>query len=252
MNRLSNISLSRIVRVVKIIAHGRPRCLSLVLSIVAGKRGLEIGGPSVVFRRKHNLPIYEQILSLDNCDFSQNTEWASHGESYCFSKRRKCGRTYFSEGSDLREIPDDSYDFLLSSHNLEHFANPIKALKEWQRVVKPGGHLVLVLPHHLRTFDRHRTPTTIEHMQQDYERNTGEDDLTHVEEAFNGLRLNEGWPPDDELRAGLMNNYKERTLHHHVFNEVNSKGLIEAVGFKVLAVETQLPFHIYVVAQTPP
>jgi len=40
-----------------------------------------------------------------------------------------------------------SMDFVYSSHLLEHIEDHESALKEWWRLVKPGGHLVLYLPH---------------------------------------------------------------------------------------------------------
>ena len=44
-------------------------------------------------------------------------------------------------------IPDDVYDFVYSSHTLEHMENPALALKNWWRIVKPGGYLILYVPH---------------------------------------------------------------------------------------------------------
>jgi ADP-heptose:LPS heptosyltransferase len=38
-------------------------------------------------------------------------------------------------------------DWVYSSHLLEHVDSPIKALTEWWRVLKPGGYMVLYLPH---------------------------------------------------------------------------------------------------------
>ena len=35
---------------------------------------------------------------------------------------------------------------MFSSHLLEHLSEPLKALIEWARVIKDGGHLVLYLP----------------------------------------------------------------------------------------------------------
>lgn len=42
---------------------------------------------------------------------------------------------------------DASMDFIFSSHLLEHIEDYAAALKEWWRVIKPGGYLVLYLPH---------------------------------------------------------------------------------------------------------
>lgn len=48
---------------------------------------------------------------------------------------------------NLELFASDSMDFVFSSHLLEHLENPPEALVEWMRVIKPGGHLVLYLPH---------------------------------------------------------------------------------------------------------
>ena len=37
-------------------------------------------------------------------------------------------------------------DFVISRHNLEHYVDVIKTLKEWKRVLRPGGILATVLP----------------------------------------------------------------------------------------------------------
>lgn len=42
-----------------------------------------------------------------------------------------------------------SVDFVFSSHALEHIKDHRSALKEWWRVIRPGGHLCLYLPHKL-------------------------------------------------------------------------------------------------------
>ena len=47
----------------------------------------------------------------------------------------------------LPDFDDSSQDFVFSSHLLEHIEDYASALKEWWRVIKPGGHLVLYLPH---------------------------------------------------------------------------------------------------------
>ena len=46
----------------------------------------------------------------------------------------------------LAGVPDASLDFAHSSHCLEHMRDPREALHHWLRVLKPGGHLVALVP----------------------------------------------------------------------------------------------------------
>lgn len=46
----------------------------------------------------------------------------------------------------LATIADASLDFAHSSHCLEHMRDPREALHHWLRVLKPGGHLVVMIP----------------------------------------------------------------------------------------------------------
>lgn len=62
---------------------------------------------------------------------------------------------------DKLPVPDASVDFVISSHVLEHFADPIAALVEWYRVVRPEGYVYMIVPHRERTFDRNKPPTTL-------------------------------------------------------------------------------------------
>jgi len=47
----------------------------------------------------------------------------------------------------LHGLADASFDFVYSSHLLEHLSDCELALRNWWRVVKPGGFLILYLPH---------------------------------------------------------------------------------------------------------
>lgn len=51
-----------------------------------------------------------------------------------------------TSGDDLSMFQDEELDFVVSRHNLEHYIDVIKTLKEWKRVLKRGGILGVVLP----------------------------------------------------------------------------------------------------------
>lgn len=56
-------------------------------------------------------------------------------------------RNLTGEVQTLPLFGDETMDFVYSSHTLEHIVDYKAALREWWRVVKVGGYLVLYLPH---------------------------------------------------------------------------------------------------------
>lgn len=46
----------------------------------------------------------------------------------------------------LDSLEDETYDFIHSAHCLEHLVDPHVALRNWLRVLKPGGHLICLIP----------------------------------------------------------------------------------------------------------
>ena len=223
---------------------------------VAGKFGLEIGGPSIVFGDSGELPLYRYVAGLDNCNFAFETVWEGkqvEGETYFYHPRRPNGSNFVREATDLRGIPNHKYDFILSCHNLEHISNPVRALREWMRVIKPGGTIVILLPDYRHTFDHRRTPTPVEHMLEDYRLQTDETDLTHLDEILelHDLSRDLAAGSKEQFRARSRQNFANRCLHHHVFDERNSRALCEAVGLEVKLAEVAKPQHIAILAQSP-
>lgn len=46
----------------------------------------------------------------------------------------------------MSTVVDNQYDFVHSSHCLEHLNNPLDGIKNWVRICKPGGYLIITVP----------------------------------------------------------------------------------------------------------
>lgn len=121
-----------------------------VTSYLGGLRGIEIGASS------HN----DFRLNAINVD-----RYAGMDTVYKQEERRLALRVakvdVVAPGDDL-PFEDDSHDFVFSSHVIEHFPDPIRALLEWRRVAR--RYVVCVVPHKERTFDAPRPVTTVDEL----------------------------------------------------------------------------------------
>jgi ubiquinone/menaquinone biosynthesis C-methylase UbiE len=52
----------------------------------------------------------------------------------------------------LARLPDSSVDQVFSSHFFEHLADVRRLLEECERVIKPGGEISVIVPHHSNPF----------------------------------------------------------------------------------------------------
>jgi SAM-dependent methyltransferase len=232
----------------------RAKSFQLCNQLTTNKIGLEIGGPSGIFKQTGILPIYKTVKQLDNCNFAGLTTWEGEikeGLTFQFKKDGLPGRQYLSEAADLSAINSAKFDFILSSHMLEHAANPLKALSEWSRVLKDGGNMVVVVPHKDGTFDHKRPVTTLEHLIEDFRNETQEDDLTHLSEILklHDLTQDPGAGTLQAFEERSLKNFENRCLHHHAFD---TNLIIQVFNYKQLqirTVETILPYHIIIVAQ---
>lgn len=91
----------------------------------------------------------------------------------------------------LVRFASESKDFVVLMHVIEHLANPIKALSEIFRVLKPGGNLAIGVPDKRYTFDRDRPLTQWSTLWDKYLRNVTEPEpMDYLDVAkFNHPRL---------------------------------------------------------------
>lgn len=223
-----------------------------------GKSGLEIGGPSRLFTKRGLIPVYSVVGSLDGCNFHSTTVWEGRiqegPDQYRYAKGTRTGYQYIREAVDLRGIGTEAYDFVLSSHCIEHTANPLRAIGEWMRVLKTEGYFLLVVPHKDGTFDHQRPVTPLKHLAQDFEGSISEADLTHLPEILqlHDLTLDPLAGGPEAFRRRSLRNAENRCLHHHVFNTELVVRMLDHLRVQVLDVQLALPYHIIVLARKAP
>jgi SAM-dependent methyltransferase len=218
--------------------------------LVNGKKGVEIGGPSGTFNSTGYLPLYPIIANLDGINFSNTTLWEgeiSEGNHYDFEGRK--GYQFIAEGSDIPMIEDGTYDFVLSCNNLEHIANPLRTIIEWKRIIRINGVILLVLPNKHSNFDHRRSFTSFDHLLMNYEKNTLENDLSHLEEIlkYHDLKCDPRAGTVDQFRKRCLNNVTNRAIHHHVFDQGLLRQVLEFAGLEI-ALQFSSPTDHYVAA----
>ncbi len=98
-------------------------------------------------------------------------------------------------------FPDQSFDLLVASDVLEHLADDTAALREWHRVLAPGGLLFAFVPAHPFLWSRH------DDANQHQRRYRHEEFRTRIQESGFELRRSGWWnsalfPPVALVRFG--------------------------------------------------
>jgi SAM-dependent methyltransferase len=163
----------------------------LAHQLLDGLRGLEIGAAA------HN-------------PFGLNARNVTPREDYEFyaAESRKLGGEpapvgIFAFGDDI-PVPSVSEDFILSSHVVEHLPNVIDAFVEWNRIVRDGGYVFMIVPlKGALPADGSRELTPLEHIIADYGNGATVD--TH---------------PIDKVPGGRMG-------HYHTFTPDSLLALVE-------------------------
>jgi len=232
----------------------RANNIEIYLDNLRYKHGIEMGGPSSLFNEHGILPIYPVVGSLDGCNYSNETIWEGklkEGWTYKYQEDKEPGYQYICEAVDLAQVRPKTYDFVLSSHSIEHMANPLKAISEWKRVLKDDGILLLVVPDKENTFDHNRSITSLNHLVDDLENDVGEDDLTHLPEILelHDLSRDPGVGDYASFKKRSQENHLNRCLHQHVFDIEVARDMVEYMGLNIITSEIVLSYNIIVMAK---
>ncbi|MFZ4632088.1 MAG: methyltransferase domain-containing protein [Patescibacteria group bacterium] len=120
------------------------------------------------------------------------------------------------DGEKLEKIPDDSQDFVIANHFLEHCEDPIKAIKNMLRVINSGGFVYLAIPNKEHSFDIDRPVTTFNHLERDYARGPLSSRKKHFEEWVKLVNKTQGRDEIEQAVNSLMKN--QYSIHFHVWD----------------------------------
>ena len=71
---------------------------------------------------------------------------SQYGEAFPAMKGVRAWEVTDGDAQYLSGLADNSFDFVHASYMLQCMADPREALRHWLRVLKPGGHMVLLVP----------------------------------------------------------------------------------------------------------
>jgi SAM-dependent methyltransferase len=199
-SRSDRVTSRLAVQVRRVLWRRGNRMSQFVLSYLSGLDGIEVGASA------HN----DYGLNAVNVDRYGEMDTIYKDEEWRLTGRRRAGDIIAS--GDQLPFMDDSVDFIFASHVLEHFPDPLRALKEWLRVARK--YVVLVVPHRDRTFDRDRELTSVDELLRRHEQRLEDPRDLHWSvwtlESFLelcrrlDLRVIDSLDPDDKVGNGFM------------------------------------------------
>jgi predicted SAM-dependent methyltransferase len=145
------------------------------------------------------------------------------------------------EGETLSSQDDESADFIVANHFIEHTQDPIGTLSNHMRVLRRDGVLYLAVPDRRYTFDSDRQPTSLEHVIRDHHDGPSWSRPIHQEEWAELVEKVPAGDVPDRVRVLEQTDY---SIHFHVWSPPEFIALLEharraeGVPFEIEALHT--------------
>jgi len=222
----------------------------LIINSLKDKSGIEFGGPTELFSSpQYGMHLYPHV-HLDGGNIIKNNYFQSNlGSNFLYGQ--KLGKQYDVDCTNEDQLKRlRKYDFIVTSHAIEHFANPIKTLKLWEKyLLKENGYILSIVPDYQYCFDRKRPLTTMEHLIEDYNTDIGEDDTTHIQEQKDLHDWSYGG--HHQFYELCEINYLTRVVHHHTFDIELVEEMFDYCGFKKVISYKQDELNIVNLSKLP-
>src|SRR5258708_2733742 len=141
------------------------------------------------------------------------------------------------DGERLSTLSDASQDFVIANHFIEHSQDPIGAVVNMLRVLKPGGVLYLAIPDKRCCFDSDRPVTPLAHLLRDHAEGPEWSRAQHFEE-WARLVNKAGDDVEVEKQAAELIEM-DYSIHFHVWTPFEMLELVRELR-KMVAFEIEL------------
>jgi len=122
-----------------------------------------------------------------------------------------------ADGERLESVGDSTQDFVIANHFIEHCQDPLGAIENMLRVLKPGGVLYLAIPDKRYTFDKDRPVASIEHVLRDREEGPEWSRAGHFEEWVTLVeKVTDRGKAERQIAALQATDY---SIHFHVWTQ---------------------------------
>lgn len=188
-----------------------PRNSSLKMREIAASQlngyGIEVGAGSTPFP----IPLHCHVRYVDQLTYEELQK-----ELYPGQKLEDLIKPdLITDLETLEKIEDNSLDFIVACHVIEHTRNPLGALKKAYQKLKVGGILVLVVPDKEKTFDKDRKLTSLEHIILD---NNNPSKVRDKEHYFEFYQM--AFPvKEEQIKSTVEQKWMENySIHFHTWN----------------------------------
>ena len=180
--------------------------------------GLEVGAGASAFP----VPVDCKVIYGDRLSFDQLISCLYPGQEIHNLVRPDI----VTDFDVFQGIADESLDFIIGCHVIEHVFDPIGTVRFAHRKLRPGGSLLLVVPDAGRTFDRDRPLTSLDHLKADHFNPDPRRDREHYEEFYRLARKT----PEPVLALKVESEFLSRgDLHAHVWSYDTFRQMIDFV-----------------------
>jgi len=226
--------------------HARRRRRRLLADRYLSGNGIEIGA----LHRPLRVPVGASVRYVDRIAVA---EMRQHYPE--LSRDRLVEVDVIDDGETLSSQPDASLDFVVANHFIEHTEDPIGAIGNHLRVLRPGGIIYMAVPDRGQTFDSLRPPTGFTHVLRDHVDGPGWSRMTHFEEWARYVER----APDEQVapRAQALADQKY-SIHFHVWTPAEFAEMLQSaqrdpgLGFEIAEMQTNGDECIFILRRPSP